>query len=67
MGKLVVAEGVETWDQFDLLSSYECDQVQGYLLSKPVGSVAIQDLFLQSNLLQKDTAQIIPLHSQDQA
>lgn len=33
---LVVAEGVETKDQFELLKSYMCDKVQGYLLSKPV-------------------------------
>src|SRR5262249_21649349 len=32
----VVAEGVETNDQLDQLSSLHCDQAQGYLFSKPV-------------------------------
>jgi len=33
---LVVAEGVETKDQLELLKNHMCDKVQGYLLSKPV-------------------------------
>jgi diguanylate cyclase (GGDEF)-like protein/PAS domain S-box-containing protein len=32
----VVAEGVEEQAQFDLLDRYSCDEIQGYLLSKPV-------------------------------
>ena len=32
----VVAEGVETAEQLALLRSYGCDQVQGYLISKPL-------------------------------
>ncbi|MFC3093469.1 EAL domain-containing protein [Alteromonas sediminis] len=32
----VVAEGVETQAQFDLLSEYHCDAVQGYLFYKPL-------------------------------
>ncbi len=32
----VVAEGVEERDQFDLLSNYSCDEIQGYMLSKPI-------------------------------
>ena len=32
----VVAEGVETAKQLALLRSYGCDQVQGYLISKPL-------------------------------
>jgi len=33
---IVVAEGVETSEQFDVLSEQGCDVVQGYLFSKPV-------------------------------
>ncbi|AEV68018.1 EAL domain-containing protein [Acetivibrio clariflavus] len=33
---LVVAEGVETKAQLELLKNHMCDKVQGYLLSKPV-------------------------------
>jgi len=36
MDKTVVAEGVEENDQYDLLREYGCDEIQGYLLSKPV-------------------------------
>jgi len=37
----VVAEGVETPEQLDLLRGFDCDQVQGYLISKPL---ALADL-----------------------
>ncbi len=33
----VTAEGIETYDQIDFLSNLGCDELQGYLLSKPVG------------------------------
>lgn len=36
LGVLVIAEGVETQAQFDLLRQSGCDAVQGYLLSKPL-------------------------------
>ncbi|WP_349735817.1 putative bifunctional diguanylate cyclase/phosphodiesterase [Pseudomonas jessenii] len=32
----VVAEGVETLEQLELLRGFECDQVQGYLISRPL-------------------------------
>lgn len=36
LGVLVIAEGVETQAQFDLLRQSGCDAIQGYLLSKPL-------------------------------
>lgn len=36
IGSTVVAEGVETQEQLDWLSAQKCEQVQGYLLSRPV-------------------------------
>lgn len=32
----VVAEGIETVEQFNILQSFHCDEVQGYLYSKPL-------------------------------
>ncbi|SAL59585.1 GAF sensor-containing diguanylate cyclase/phosphodiesterase [Caballeronia telluris] len=36
LGMAVVAEGVETQDQMDILRDARCDEVQGFLLSRPV-------------------------------
>ena len=47
LGLKVVAEGIEDPECLDLLRSYGCDLVQGYLISKPI---AIGDLLL---LLEK--------------
>ena len=35
LGMPVVAEGVETAEQLDALRAEGCDQVQGYLISRP--------------------------------
>ena len=35
----VVAEGVETPEQFNFLAENGCDFYQGYLLSKPISKV----------------------------
>jgi diguanylate cyclase (GGDEF)-like protein/PAS domain S-box-containing protein len=32
----VIAEGVETFDQLELLRSWNCDEVQGFLFSRPL-------------------------------
>lgn len=40
----VVAEGVETWEQFHLLKSFHCDVIQGYLISRPLHLDGVTEL-----------------------
>lgn len=44
-----VAEGVETREQLDLLAVMGCDEVQGYLLSRPVSHPELVRLLLDSS------------------
>ena len=46
LGIKVIAEGVETQQQRDLLAAAECDYAQGYLFSKPVPADDFARLFL---------------------
>ena len=41
LGMRVVAEGVETLAQVRLLRSLECDEVQGYYISRPLPAQAL--------------------------
>ncbi|QZY54840.1 EAL domain-containing protein [Crassaminicella profunda] len=42
MNIVVVAEGVETWEQFKFLKDLHCDKVQGYLFSKPLPVIEME-------------------------
>lgn len=42
LGTRVVAEGVETEQQLDFLRRRRCDEVQGYLIGKPVSALAFE-------------------------
>lgn len=52
----VIAEGVETEEQLALLKELGCDEIQGYLFSKPLTT----DHF--SQLLSKELATKNPIH-----
>jgi diguanylate cyclase len=45
--KSVVAEGVETQQQAELLRALGCDEAQGYYFSRPVAPAALEALMLQ--------------------
>ena len=44
LGMIVIAEGVETERQQALLASRQCDQIQGYLLGRPMSAEAATTL-----------------------
>jgi len=54
LGLTVVAEGVETRGQDEFLSASMCDELQGYLFSKPVTPEAIRSMFLDTPPLQPE-------------
>jgi diguanylate cyclase (GGDEF)-like protein/PAS domain S-box-containing protein len=52
----VVAEGVETSEQLDFLRSNSCDEVQGFLFSRPVPADELANLLQKKELLPKPDA-----------
>ena len=44
MGMQVVAEGIETSEQYELLCHFDCNMGQGYLISRPIPEVNIWDV-----------------------
>lgn len=53
LGMHVVAEGVETKPQLELLTALSCDEFQGYLCSKPVASNSFHALLKAQALIKK--------------
>jgi diguanylate cyclase (GGDEF)-like protein len=54
-GVKVVSEGIETREHFDYVKKLNVDEIQGYLLSKPVNSASMTDM-LFSDLHKKTVA-----------
>ena len=52
LGYKVIAEGVETFEQFDILKLLGCDIIQGYLFSKPIKPEDISLLLNDGSLLK---------------
>ncbi len=45
----IIAEGVETEEQFHYLHDFECDMVQGYLFGKPMTFEQLQEIVKEEN------------------
>lgn len=50
MGLTVTAEGVETEEQLDILGVDQCNEVQGYFMSRPIDKTAFAELLQASRL-----------------
>ena len=56
----VVAEGVETKEQFDFLRTLRCDQIQGYYFSKPIPSNEVVMLLYKTMTRDATAAASVP-------
>ncbi|WP_185907978.1 sensor domain-containing protein [Psychrobacillus soli] len=54
----VVAEGVETTDQLEVLNNYNCDSIQGYLFSKPVPASDFEKLLRKGKLMPEEMKRV---------
>ncbi|MFS0647229.1 EAL domain-containing protein [Siminovitchia sp. 179-K 8D1 HS] len=52
--KKVIAEGVETSAQYQLLKKYGCNEVQGFLFSRAIAGKEIANMFLKENAIIHD-------------
>ena len=59
MGMTATAEGVETREQLDRITSEGCTEMQGFLFSKPLPAQEIERLFLSGREAQKVLGRII--------
>jgi EAL domain-containing protein (putative c-di-GMP-specific phosphodiesterase class I) len=46
----IVAEGIEEYEQLDILREYGCDVIQGYLFSKPLPAREIETLLMKNQV-----------------
>lgn len=60
LGMQVVAEGVETQAQFELLQALNCDEVQGYFISPPVSPDKFRVLLESQPLIDNNYNLTIP-------
>ena len=51
LGLKVIAEGVETEAQCEIMRTSICDEIQGYFFSKPISAEAIEELFSEGRQL----------------
>ena len=59
MGMTATAEGVETTDQLDRITSEGCTEMQGFLFSRPLPAQEIERLFLPEFDARKAPGRIV--------
>jgi diguanylate cyclase (GGDEF)-like protein len=52
-GVKVVSEGIETQEEYFYISSLNVDEIQGYIISKPVDAEAVTEILFPSALMEK--------------
>jgi EAL domain-containing protein (putative c-di-GMP-specific phosphodiesterase class I) len=62
LGIRTIAEGVETEEQLNVLMNLGCDQVQGYLLGRPVPAKDFERLFMKgrSGIMNPGSEVLVP-------
>ncbi|WP_101757004.1 bifunctional diguanylate cyclase/phosphodiesterase [Oceanicoccus sp. KOV_DT_Chl] len=56
LGLKVIAEGVETETQAEWLRSYGCEELQGYLISRPQPALELADFFARTARMNKNVS-----------
>jgi diguanylate cyclase (GGDEF)-like protein len=56
LGMKVVAEGVETADQVNVLQRMRCDSVQGFLIAQPLAAKELEDFLNSHSMTEKRVA-----------
>ncbi|WP_286742146.1 EAL domain-containing protein, partial [Aquabacterium sp. UBA2148] len=67
LGLKVVAEGVETQDQADILAQLHCDELQGFLFARPMSEPTLMKWLGQRGAPMPLASNAIPLDTQPEA
>ncbi|ELR97514.1 diguanylate cyclase domain-containing protein [Gloeocapsa sp. PCC 73106] len=59
----IIAEGVETMEQADLLQKLDCDAIQGYLISPPLESEPLSQILMKKWSIERETSENQPAAS----